>query len=348
MHLSAADNLRLRHLAVGLSLSVGIALLALKFYAAYLTGSSAILSDALESIINVAASSFALVSILWAARHPDETHPYGHGKIEYFAAGFEGALIILAAAGILAKAWPRLFHPQALPRLETGLLLIFLAAVVNLILSLGLIRTGRRTRSPTLVADGQHILTDVYTSLGVLGGLGLVWFTGWYWLDSAVACLVAVSILVTGGKLVRQAFLGLMDTSEPGLLDEIARVLAQHRKDTWIDIHRLRARRAGSRVLLDFHLILPRDFTLAEVHREVKELEGIFNAHFGGQADILIHADPCEEPVCPICGHDPCQLRQEDGLVQRLWRSKVLTAEAEDKKDILTQADQEEAGKTPK
>jgi cation diffusion facilitator family transporter len=348
MHLSAADNVRLRLVAVGLSLAVGFSLLALKFYAAYLTGSSAILSDALESIINVAASTFALVSILWAARHPDETHPYGHGKIEYFAAGFEGALIILAAAGILAKAWPRLFHPQALPRLETGLLLIFLAAVVNLILSLGLIRTGRRTRSPTLVADGQHILTDVYTSLGVLGGLGLVWFTGWYWLDSAVACLVAVSILVTGGKLVRQAFLGLMDTSEPGLLDEIARVLAQHRKDTWIDIHRLRARRAGSRVLLDFHLILPRDFTLAEVHREVKELEEIFNAHFGGQADLLIHTDPCEEPVCPICGHDPCQLRQEDALGQRLWRSKVLTAEAEDKEDILTQTDQEEAGKPQK
>lgn len=343
MHLSAADNLRLRFIAVWLSLAVGVALLAIKFYAAYLTGSSAILSDALESIINVVASTFALVSIVWAARYPDETHPYGHGKIEYFSAGFEGALIILAAAGILVKAWPRLLHPQDLPRLETGLLLVFFAAVVNLVLSLGLIRTGRRTHSPTLVADGQHILTDVYTSLGVVGGLVLVWFTGWYWLDGVVACLVAVGILVTGFKLVRQAFLGLMDTSEPGLLEEIVQVLAQHRKDTWIDIHRLRARRAGSRVLLDFHLILPRDFTLAEVHREVKELEGIFNAHFDGQTDILIHTDPCEDPVCPICGHDPCQHRQEDALAQRLWRRKTLTAEAEEKKDIITQPDREEA-----
>ena len=217
MHLATADNLHLRYIAVGLSLSIGVALLAIKFYAAYLTGSSAILSDALESIINVVASTFALVSILWAARHPDETHPYGHGKIEFFAAGFEGALIILAAAGIFVQVWPRLFHPQALPRLEIGLLLIFFAALVNLVLSLGLIRTGRRTHSPTLVADGQHILTDVYTSLGVLVGLVLVWLTGWYWLDSAVACLVAVSILITGVKLVRQAFWGLMDTSEPGL-----------------------------------------------------------------------------------------------------------------------------------
>lgn len=339
MHLSSADNFHLRLVAVGLSLAVGVSLLALKFYAAYLTGSSAILSDALESIVNVVASTFALVSILWAARHPDETHPYGHGKIEFFAAGFEGALIILAAAGILAKAGPRFFQPQVLPRLETGLLLIFFAAVVNLVLSWGLIKTGRLTHSPTLVADGQHILTDVYTSLGVLGGLVLVWFTGWYWLDSAVACLVAAGILVTGFKLVRQAFMGLMDTSEPGLLEEIAQELAKHRKDTWIDIHRLRARRAGRRVLLDFHLILPRDFSLAEVHREVKELEGIFNAHFGGQADILIHTDPCEDPVCPICGHDPCQLRQEDALAQRLWRSEVLTAEAEDKEDLLTHKD---------
>jgi divalent metal cation (Fe/Co/Zn/Cd) transporter len=146
---------------------------------------------------------------------------------------------------------------------------------------------------------------------------------------------VAANILFIGGKLVRQAFQGLMDTSEPELLDEIAQVLAQHRKETWIDVHRLRARRAGSRVLLDFHLILPRDFTLGEVHREVKDLEQIFNAHFGGQADILIHTDPCEDPECPICGYDPCKLRQEDMVRQRLWHSQVITADAESKEDPL-------------
>lgn len=336
MHLPATDNFRLRLVAIGLSFGVGAALMGLKFYAAYLTGSSAILSDALESIINVAASAFALMSILWAARHPDETHPYGHGKIEYFAAGFEGALIILAAVGIFLKAWPQVLRPQPLPRLEAGLFLILFAALGNLVLGTGLIKIGRRTHSLTLVADGQHLLTDVYTSGAVLAGLGLVWFTGWYWLDGALACFVGVSIVVIGAKLVRQAFLGLMDTSDPELLEEIAGVLTRHRKDTWIDIHRLRARRAGSRVLLDFHLILPRDFTLEEVHREVKDLEGIFNDYFSGQADILIHTDPCEEPVCPICGYDPCIHRQEDTKVQRLWLSRVLTAEAEDKKDVLT------------
>ncbi len=346
MHLPAADNFRTRLIAVSLSLTVGAGLMGLKFYAAHITGSRAILSDALESIINVVASTFALISILWAARHPDESHPYGHGKIEYFAAGFEGALIILAAAGIVYKAWPQVFHPEPLPRLEFGLLLVLLAALVNLVLGQGLIKAGRRTRSLTLVADGQHVLTDVYTSLGVLGGLALVWFTGWYWLDGAVACLVALNILFIGGKLVRQSFQGLMDTSEPELLEEIAQVLAKHRKDTWIDVHRLRARRAGSRVLLDFHLILPRDFTLHEVHREVKELEQVFDAHFGGQADILIHTDPCEEPVCPICGHDPCVLRQEDPFLQRLWQGRVITTEAEQKEDILTPPESPQPGKT--
>lgn len=330
----AVNSDRLRFLGVGLSFGVGLALMGLKFYAAFLTGSSAIFSDALESIINVAASAFAVMSIIWAARHPDETHPYGHGKIEFFAAGFEGALIVLAAVAIVVKAWPQLWHPTSLPRLEAGILLILVAALVNLVLGLGLIRIGRRTRSLTLVADGQHLLTDVYTTAGVVGGLVLVWFTGYFWLDGAIALLVAVNILVIGIKLVRQAFRGLMDTSDPELLEEIAQVLARYRKGTWIDIHRLRARRAGSRVLLDFHLILPRDFTLDRAHQEIKELEAIFHRHFGGQADILIHADPCERPVCPICGYESCEHRKEATRLQRLWRGEVLRAEAEDQRDF--------------
>jgi len=347
MHLTASDNYRRRLRAVTLSLTVGAALMGLKFYAAYLTDSKAILSDALESIINVVASTFALGSILWAARHPDESHPYGHGKVEYFAAGFEGALIILAAAGIVFKAWPQLFHPAPLPRLELGLVLVLLAAIINLALGLGLVKAGRRTHSVTLVADGHHILTDVYTSVGVLAGLALVRFTGWFWLDGAVACLVAANILFIGAKLLHQACRGLMDTSDPDLLEEIAQILAEHRKPAWIDIHRLRARRSGSRVLLDFHLILPRDFTLEQVHREVKELEQVFNDHFGGQADILIHTDPCEKPVCPLCGYDPCKIRQEKVVLQRLWQGRVITAEAEQKEDLLPPGGPEYTAKTP-
>jgi cation diffusion facilitator family transporter len=316
-----------RLLAISASLAVGLGLMAVKFFAFYLTDSAAILSDALESIINVVAAGFALTSIIIAAKSPDPTHPYGHGKIEYFSAGFEGALIILAALGIFYTAWPRLLHPHAIPKLEKGMFIILGAALANLALGLILVMVGRRTKSIVLVADGKHVLTDVYTTAGVVLGLVGVYFTGWTWLDGGVAMLVGLNILVTGALLVRQAAAGLMDTSDPQLLDEICTVIARHRRDMWIDIHQLRARRSGTLVLIDFHLILPRDLSLEESHTEVKKLEKILNDHFAGQADILIHADPCMEPECPICGHEPCIHRQADARMQRLWLADTLTCE---------------------
>ena len=168
------NQVRTRITAVSLSLVVGALLMAAKFYIYRITLSTAILSDALESIINVVASAFALGSILLAAIPPDKNHPYGHGKIEYFSAGFEGALIMLAAAGIFKTGWPRIFEPAPLPNLQEGLWLLLGASLVNLLLGLGLIRTGRKTRSLTLEADGKHVLTDVYTSVGVILGLFLV------------------------------------------------------------------------------------------------------------------------------------------------------------------------------
>ena len=186
---------------------------------------------------------------------------------------------------------------------------------------------GKRTHSLTLIADGKHVLTDVITTGGVVVGLLLVMFTEWNWLDGAVAILVGLNILVTGAKLVWQASAGLMDTSDPALLQEISEVISRHRKDIWIDVHQLRARRSGSRVLIDFHLILPRDLLLDEGHQEVKELEQILNKHFQGRADILIHADPCTEPECPICGYDPCLHRRANTKMQRLWRTDTLTCD---------------------
>jgi cation diffusion facilitator family transporter len=324
---SQTINLRYRLLAISASLAVGLGLMFIKFIAFWLTDSAAILSDALESIINVVAAGFALASILIAAKSPDPTHPYGHGKIEYFSAGFEGALIILAALGIFYTAWPRLLHPQAIPKLEKGLLLILGTALVNLILGLALMMVGRRTKSIVLTADGKHILTDVYTTVGVIMGLVGVYFTGRTWLDGGVAILIGLNILYTGARLVHQASAGLMDTSDPQLLEEICRVIAEHRRPMWIDIHQLRARRSGSHIFMDFHLILPRDLSLDASHDEVKLLEKILNDYFGGQADILIHADPCMEPECPICGHDPCEHRTANTKMQPLWRRDTLTCE---------------------
>jgi len=309
------------------ALAVSVLLTGAKFYAYHLTGSAAILSDALESIINVVAAGFALFSVVLAAKSPDPSHPYGHGKIEYLAAGFEGALIILAALGIIAAAVPQLLSPRELPRLELGLLFVAAVTLVNLAMGLTLIHYGRRTDSLVLVADGQHLLTDVCTSVGVLAGLGLLSLTGLLWLDGVVALLVAANILYTGSKLLRQAVGGLLDESDPVLLERLVKVLTEHRKDLWIDVHRLRARRAGDRVLLDFHLTLPRDLTLEEGHREVKELERIFAEAFDGQADLLIHLDPCTQPVCPVCGHDPCSIDAHEARARSLWQRQTVTQE---------------------
>ncbi|MDY6954668.1 MAG: cation diffusion facilitator family transporter [Thermodesulfobacteriota bacterium] len=317
-------HLRMRLLAISLSFLVGLSLMAVKFYAYRLTQSSAILSDALESIINVVASAFALGSILLAAKPPDESHPYGHGKIEYFSAGFEGALIVLAALGIFKTGIGHILHPHPLPLLEMGLIILLGAGLINLLLGMGLIRVGKKTHSLALIADGKHVLTDVYTSAGVLVGLFLVRQTGWYWLDGAIACLVGLNILVTGAKLVRQSFSALMHASDPDLLKEIATLLVKHRKDVWIDIHQLRAWRSGSFVYIDFHLVLPRDYSLEEAHGEVKELEKVIADHFGGAASLLIHTDPCVDPDCPICRRHVCGLRQKDHKAEVPWKWQTL------------------------
>ncbi len=325
--MNSLKNLNRRHhlVAISTSLAVGLGLMVIKFVAYFLTDSAAILSDALESIINVVAAGFAFWSVIFASRSPDPSHPYGHGKMEYFSAGFEGAWIILAALGIFYEAWPRLFHPQPIARLESGLLLILAAAVVNLVLGLALVMVGKRTRSIILVADGKHVLTDVYTTVGVVLGLIAVKYTGWNWLDGAVAYLVGFNILVTGSRLVHQSSAALLDKSDPELLKEICDIIAQNRREMWIDVHQLRARRSGTHIFMDFHLILPRELSLEASHAEVKKLEKILLDHFAGEADILIHADPCATPECPVCGREPCEERQSEHTMQRLWTREVLT-----------------------
>ena len=316
---------RTRIWAIAASVIVSTGLLGGKFYAYWLTGSAAILSDALESIINVVASAFAMWAIILAAKPPDPSHPYGHGKVEYISVGFEGALIVLAALGIFLKAASQISQPQPLPNLDFGLWLTLGITLINLLLGLGLIYTGRKTASLALMADGKHILTDVVTSFGVLAGLLIVLYTGLLWLDGVIAAAVGLNILFTGSRLVQHSVAGLMDASDVTLLEEISQILRQHRKSIWIDIHQLRARRAGDRIYLDFHLILPRDLSLEEGHKEVEELERIFRVHFRGEAEVHIHLEPCDDLECPICGYDPCQIRQAELQRQRLWRRDIVT-----------------------
>ena len=318
------SHFKARLIAISLSLSIGAMLMGAKFYAFHLTRSSAVFSDALESIINVVASAFALVTIVLAAKPPDKSHPYGHGKVEYFSAGFEGALIIIAAIGIFKTGWDHMLRPQPLPNLTAGLTILLGTGVVNLILGLVLVRTGKRTHSLALTADGKHVLTDVITSGGVLLGLLLVRLTGLYWLDGAIACMVGFSILYTGIILVKESSAGLMDRADPELLKKISSLLAEHRKDNWVGIHELRAFRSGSFINVSLHLILPRNFTLAEAHAEAEAVEAVIEGRFEGRANVLVHLDPCADSDCPVCRRYACELRGEKQSDPTPWNAETL------------------------
>ncbi len=328
-HRTTADskNQRRRLAFISLSFLTGFLLMAAKFYAFHLTGSSAILSDALESIINVVASAFAIGSIIMAAKPPDQSHPYGHGKIEFFSAGFEGALIIVAALGIFKTGISRLLAPQPLLHLDTGLLILLGASAVNLMMGLSLVRVGKVTNSLTLVADGRHVLTDVYTSVGVVVGLVLVKLTGWLRLDGLIACLIGLNILITGFALVRQAFHGLMDAADPAVLKSLSELLIGHRRENWIDIHQLRAWKSGDHTHIDMHLMLPRDCSLEEAHKEAKTVESLVSEHFRGRASVLIHLDACIEADCPVCHARMCHLRNAAATQDPQWRLDTLTAQ---------------------
>ncbi len=320
------QNYRSNFRIMAVSVLLGVGIMGLKFYGYWITGSSAILSDALESIINVVASAFGLGSVIFSAKPADENHPYGHGKIEFFSAGFEGSLILIAAVGIFVEGLKQTLNPVVLPNLEKGLFFLLASGLGNLALGVALLRVGRRTRSIVLEADGKHLLTDVYTSSAVLLALGLVYATGWYRLDGIIACAAGVNIIYWGIGLVSKASGGLMHKSDPELLDEISALLASHRKKSWIDAHRLRTWRSGSRINVDFHLVVPTDLTVEQGHSEVKELESIFSEHFRGMSDVLIHLDPCDKRQCTCCEYEPCTHRQGTLVHRQIWDRHTLTS----------------------
>lgn len=293
--------------AIRISFAAGVIILVCKFVAYYATNSAALLSDALESIINVIASAFAMWSIHLAKTPPDANHPYGHGKVEYFSALLEGILIIIAAGCILYTAFPKISVPEELTRLDYGLLVSVVASAMNLLLGLFLIRQGRLTNSITLVADGKHVLTDVYTTAGVLIGLVVVLLTNWLWMDGLIACIVAINILWTGYGLARESVKGLMNETDHSLVKEICSLLNDNRRPEWISIHRLRAWRAGRFIHIDFHLVLPKKLSFEESHSVVAGLESLFEEKYDGVADVMIRTDMCDYGLCPVCSYDKCK-----------------------------------------
>jgi cation diffusion facilitator family transporter len=293
-----------------ISLVVGCALLATKYAAYLLTGSTAILSDALESIVNVVAALFALGSLVFAGKPADSDHPYGHGKIEYFSAVFEGGLIAFAAVGIIWYAVAELVAGPQLAKIEIGLLLTAAAGLVNAALGWFLVTTGRRVQSLILVADGQHVLSDFWTSAGVVVGLGLVRLTGIAWLDPAVALLLGANLAVTGVRLVRRAAGGLLDEEDAELIANLVGAFNEKREPGIIRMHRLRAIRAGRFAHVDAHLIVPEYWTVDAAHDALDAFEKRVIEQCEIEGEIVFHTDPCRQALCPACDVAECPIRQ--------------------------------------
>jgi cation diffusion facilitator family transporter len=279
-----------------LSIGAAIATIALKGLAWWLTGSVGLLSDALESFVNLAAALFTLLVLSIAARPPDEEHAYGYSKAEYFASGFEGTLILVAAALIAVAAAERLMHPQPLASVGVGLAVSAVASAVNLAVARVLLGAARRHRSIALEADARHLLTDVWTSAGVIAGVAAVAATGWLWLDPALALAVAANITWWGVKLVRRSVLGLLDRAlAPAEREAIERGLAEFRA-AGVEFHALRTREAAGRSFVSMHVLVPGNWTVQRGHDVLEEIEARIRAVVPGAA-VFTHLEPREDPA---------------------------------------------------
>lgn len=281
---------------ISISILVAVVTIAMKVLAWLLTGSVGLLSDAAESVVNLVAAGVALIVILWSTRPADEDHAYGHEKADYLSAGFEGALILLAAVTIAYAAIDRLIHPAELTEVGIGLGVSAGASVLNLVAGRLLIRTGEEESSLALVADGRHLMTDVITSAGVILGVGLVWLTGWTTLDPIIALLVAVNIVRTGTGLVSDSMSGLMDRALPD--HELALVggILDRYESRGIRFHALRTRQAGRRTFVSVHVLVPGEWSVKQGHDLLEQLESELREPFE-QATIFTHLEPIEDPV---------------------------------------------------
>ena len=279
-------------------LSIGAALvtLTLKLFAWWLTNSVGLLSDALESLVNLGAAVIALLALWVAAQPPDEDHAFGHTKVEYFSSGIEGALILLAAAGIAWNAVERLLHPHALESVGLGVGISVAASIVNLIVARILMRAGTKEHSVTLRADAHHLMSDVWTSVGVVVAILLVAWTGWLWLDPVVGLLLAVHILWMGVRLVRESMLGLMDTGlPPEEMNAIREVLGRYEQEG-VQHHALRTRQAGAWRFMSVHILVPGDWTVREGHELVEKLEDEIRRCVP-RLTVTTHLEPLEDPA---------------------------------------------------
>lgn len=303
-------------------------LLILKFYAWYITDSNAILTDALESIVNVVAGAFAYFSMVYASRPRDEDHPYGHGKIEFISAGFEGALIFLAGGFILYKAITGFLNPHDIPRADIGAYLTAFSGLCNFAMGYFLVDRGRKQHSALMVANGRHLLADMVTSAGLVFGLIIIYFTELSWIDNTMAVLLGLWIIYTGYDLMRESLGNLLDEQDQEKIDQLVTILNKNRRENWIDMHNLRILKYGSGLHVDAHITLPWYLSLEQAHDEVEAVEKLVTKEIGAEMEFFIHADPCLPKSCPICSVQNCKVRKATQVKKLEWTKTNMLPDA--------------------
>lgn len=291
-------------------LLIGAILFFVKMSAWILTGSNSILTDALESLVNITAGVFGLYSLYLAALPRDENHPYGHGKIEWISASLEGSMILIAGIVVIIKAVYNFFYPLALSSLDTGLVLISIAGVVNGLMGYYILQRGKRYHSVTLIASGRHLISDGWSTLGLITGLLLVLFSGYFWMDNLVAILFGTFICYSGIKILRKSLAGIMDEMDYSLLEKISQALNSLRTNDLIDIHNLRIIQYGTLIHVDCHITVPWYHTVEQAHSIISKIETELQSLEGRPVEWFIHVDACHQGSCRICEISDCAVRK--------------------------------------
>ncbi len=289
---------------------VAVFLFILKLIAWYITQSVAVLTDALESTVNVVAGFISLYSLYVAAKPRDKEHPYGHGKAEFVSAAVEGSLVAIAGIIIIYEAIDNIIHPHEIQKLDTGMIIIGFTAIVNYATGWYAIRIGKKNNSLALIASGKHLQSDTYSTIGIVIGMGLIFLTNWIWLDSAVAIGFAFFIIYTGYGIVRSSLSGIMDEADMAMLEKLVSKINQHRSENWVDLHNLRILKFGSVVHVDCHLTVPWYLNVHEAHKEVEAFSATAREEFGESVELFVHADGCMDFSCRICSKQNCNVRK--------------------------------------
>lgn len=303
---NSKQNLKIQFFVTTLS----IVLFLLKFVAYYLTHSLSVLSDALESIVNVLAGGIGLYSLYVASKPKDKDHPYGHGKAEFVSAAFEGSLIITAGLIILIETVSSYFSPHELHGLDNGVWILLSTAMLNLIAGIFAKKLGNKNNSLALISSGQHLIIDSFTTFGVIVGISIVLVTNYNGIDSFIALLMGIWIIYNGYKIIRESLAGIMDEADMELLGEVVKEINANRDERWIDLHNLRVIKYGPLMHIDCHLTMPWYLNVKEAHANMDQFTNLIKSKFGDSVEFFIHIDGCMPFSCALCSIDTCEKRE--------------------------------------